>query len=446
MVSYTEIWTVPGSSAGERFGGSLALAGDLLAVGAYNSALFGPLSGRAELLTLVGEDCNYNESNDQCDLLTGTSFDCNGNKIPDECEVVLGLLSDCDGDGLADSCALASGLAQDCNGNGIPDSCDLTSGFSLDCDGNEIPDECLTVDHTASRAASPAELATGGAFDLSLTGLPLPAGDAFLTVRTAGDLGGLTEFLDLTVGGVDHLDLFLSDGSECPETPDEWTLSLPLADLLDALVGDTLPLTALFSGAVDPAHCDAPSLSVELVYPTAVAADCNGNGTPDLCDLILGVETDLDGNGVPDDCQPDCNGNGIPDVVEILTGTTPDCNENGVPDFCDIGSGTSTDGNTDGVPDECGVDFTRGDCNSDGEVQIADAIAILGYLFDNASAPTCADSCDSNDDGGLNLGDAVYTLTYLFSSGAAPAPPFGACGDDQTPTDILGCLDFTACP
>ena len=35
----------------------------------------------------------------------------------------------------------------------------------------------------------------------------------------------------------------------------------------------------------------------------ALETDCNGNGTPDDCDISAGTSQDIDANGVPDDCQ-----------------------------------------------------------------------------------------------------------------------------------------------
>ena len=49
----------------------------------------------------------------------------------------------------------------------------------------------------------------------------------------------------------------------------------------------------------------------------------------------------------------DCNGNGATDWCEIATGALPDCNGNGVLDVCDLANGTSRDFDGNGVPDEC---------------------------------------------------------------------------------------------
>jgi len=75
--------------------------------------------------------------------------------------------------------------------------------------------------------------------------------------------------------------------------------------------------------------------------------DCNGNGTPDICDLAAGFP-DCNGNGIPDSCDfssgtEDCNDNSIIDVCEILSGLASDCNGNGIPDVCDDLAGIDFD-------------------------------------------------------------------------------------------------------
>ncbi len=95
-------------------------------------------------------------------------------------------------------------------------------------------------------------------------------------------------------------------------------------------------------------------------------ADCNNNGTQDICDVAEGTSLDCNRDEVPDECQlalNDCNGNLIPDDCESST----DCNNNAVRDFCDLAVGTSEDCNSNVVPDEC--DITNGtstDVNNNG--------------------------------------------------------------------------------
>ena len=124
------------------------------------------------------------------------------------------------------------------------------------------------------------------------------------------------------------------------------------------------------------------------------SSDWNGNGIPDLCDILNGVLSDCDGdqipdeqeiaddpsldcnlnglldfvceeladedaNGVADECQIaddpslDCNGNQRLDPVEIAVFTEWDCNQNGLPDSCERDRLPSLDLNGDGVLDDC---------------------------------------------------------------------------------------------
>lgn len=89
--------------------------------------------------------------------------------------------------------------------------------------------------------------------------------------------------------------------------------------------------------------------------------------------------------------------------------------------------------------------FTRGDCNVDGGIDIADAILGLGILFSGSGPAACADSCDVNDDGGNDISDPIYLLGNLFSGGPTPPEP-SDCGPDPT-TDGLDCITGpTSCP
>lgn len=85
------------------------------------------------------------------------------------------------------------------------------------------------------------------------------------------------------------------------------------------------------------------------------------------------------------------------------------------------------------------ITFSRGNANGDRELNLADVLYTLGYLFrGNPVQVPCADALDSNDDGSLNIADAVYVLYSLFGGGLAPPPPAGECGKDPT-ADALSC-------
>ncbi|MCA8959262.1 MAG: S8 family serine peptidase [Planctomycetes bacterium] len=84
--------------------------------------------------------------------------------------------------------------------------------------------------------------------------------------------------------------------------------------------------------------------------------------------------------------------------------------------------------------------FRRGDLDGNGS-DIADAIQMLGYLFQGGAQPGCLDAADVNDDGAVNLGDPIALLGYLFQGSAPPpAPGPTTCGVDPT-SDTLDCND-----
>ena len=95
--------------------------------------------------------------------------------------------------------------------------------------------------------------------------------------------------------------------------------------------------------------------------------------------------------------------------------------------------------------------FVRGDGNGDGEMNIADATCILGYLFAPgdglcpATIAACPDAADANDNGVVDLSDAIMILLHLFGDVDTLPPPSTVCGDDAT-EDGLHCLSFGACP
>lgn len=91
-----------------------------------------------------------------------------------------------------------------------------------------------------------------------------------------------------------------------------------------------------------------------------------------------------------------------------------------------------------------GGGFRRGDANTDGDVDVSDAIRILLYLFARGGEPSCLSAADANDTGNVDITDAIHLLEYLFRSGSALPPPVGFCGDDPT-ADDLGCEEYTPC-
>jgi hypothetical protein len=101
--------------------------------------------------------------------------------------------------------------------------------------------------------------------------------------------------------------------------------------------------------------------------------------------------------------------------------------------------------------------FRRGDANGSGDMDISDAIYVLGYLFLGDETPSCFDAADSNDDGEVFMNDAIIILNRLFSGRLCPAAPGPLdCGEDPTGAsgaDALDCAEYpdprspaAACP
>ena len=88
--------------------------------------------------------------------------------------------------------------------------------------------------------------------------------------------------------------------------------------------------------------------------------------------------------------------------------------------------------------------FVRSDCNTDGVLDISDAVVVLLTLFHGAGPVPCPDACDANDDGTVNLADAIWLLSHLFLGTRPPPTPFPRCGDDPS-ADRLGCDAYAPC-
>lgn len=90
------------------------------------------------------------------------------------------------------------------------------------------------------------------------------------------------------------------------------------------------------------------------------------------------------------------------------------------------------------------TDFIRGDANSDGRVDISDAIRMLSALFQGGAAMTCQDAADVDDDGKVNITDPILLLEHKFRNAPPPPEPFPDCGPERTP-DALSCEGSAAC-
>jgi hypothetical protein len=72
-----------------------------------------------------------------------------------------------------------------------------------------------------------------------------------------------------------------------------------------------------------------------------------------------------------------------------------------------------------GSPGDCG------DANSDGNVNVSDAVFLINYVFINGDAPDPLQRGDANCDGSVNVSDAVVIINYVFAGGNIPCDTNG---------------------
>jgi hypothetical protein len=135
--------------------------------------------------------------------------------------------------------------------------------------------------------------------------------------------------------------------------------------------------------------------------PDCPCADLNQNGMMDYGDLtcflwlaINGTQCTLDlCNGSSQHPMMDCDGNGEPDLIEVIEGVVPDCNGNLIPDSCDLNVGdpdgngqVSSDYNSNSIPDECDTD-----CQPNG---LPDDYEIQERLVSDANSNGIPDECE----------------------------------------------------
>ncbi len=67
--------------------------------------------------------------------------------------------------------------------------------------------------------------------------------------------------------------------------------------------------------------------------------------------------------------------------------------------------------------------FVCGDANGSGDIDIADGVYLINYVFKGGAAPIPLAAGNSNGDADVNIADAVYIINFVFNSGAAPVCP-----------------------
>jgi len=61
-----------------------------------------------------------------------------------------------------------------------------------------------------------------------------------------------------------------------------------------------------------------------------------------------------------------------------------------------------------------------GDADGDDQISVADAVALINYIFKGGPAPDPLCVGDANHDSDLNVGDAVHIINFIFKGGPPP--------------------------
>ena len=183
----------------------------------------------------------------------------------------------------------------------VADNCpDVVNAEQGDCDGDGIGDACETVAiGTGNLGGFAIHAAAGTLREVGPTLWPVT-----VSVRAIGVLGGRDASVTLSLAGVEvATGLFASGGSDCPATPDEATVTLT-AERWNGLVAlaDRGTMSVAVTGDPQASTSECANPFTEVTVTLAIAADCDGNGTIDSCDLADGTLADCDGDGVPDMC------------------------------------------------------------------------------------------------------------------------------------------------
>ena len=154
-------------------------------------------------------------------------------------------------------------VCPDCNQNGTSDHRELMFLFS---------------------SGASARIGSLLARTIELFGMPEAVSDVLMSVSVLGDFSRENEYLTFLLDGTELNRFFVDGATDCPFTPDEQTLIIPVDLFNAALRGGRADLDFLPSEAVNTGLCGGTSFyHIFLQYEQAFDDD-NGNQIPDECE------------------------------------------------------------------------------------------------------------------------------------------------------------------
>ena len=368
------------------------------------------------------------------------------------------LMIDFDLDGLEDSILLSddgSLLYMERQATGfsevpltIPGVNFFTGFHAADLDGDGFEDLILTTQPGIAGGGDTHVLASAGNSELTLSSMTFPNANAVATTDIGMDgdqdlylVGSQITILE-NLGGMDFLQLQVVD------VPEEADSILVGEVLLDDPDGNYTPDLLLFPVSGFGVYVFPGSLMGTIGSPVyqldskieqsseQVLANLEGSGSDDLI-YINSLENEFqvlraDGeDGIPFgtldhyDIDPDSSCLSLSDF-----------DQNGTLDVAVNSESTGLLKVFYGkVPD---ADFSRGDVNRDGQINLADPVVSLSSLFVVTDTTLCMDALDCDDNGSVDISDPIILLNFLFSGGQSLPEPFGLCAEDST-VDSLEC-------